>query len=362
MTQEEIRVGIVGADNKSSWAKYSHIPALDALSGVRLAAIATRRSESARDAAEAFGVDRWFSNPFDMIVDDGIDLVTVSVKVPLHRELVLAALNAGKAVYCEAPLGRSVSEAEEMVRAVQSHHTAIGLQGRLNPSVRRATELVSSGRIGRPLEAKIVSQTAGFGPQMSAQHDFFNKLSSGADLITISGGHALDIAEAILGPITHVVAGSEIRWPVVALIDTGEESKRETPDLLWVTGKTQCGAALTANVVGGVRPDDVLASFEVRGSKGWLRLSSNHPYGFQAGDLTLSSSVPFVEPDHPAVSRITIPSAINVGEVYAQLVRDLREGVYRTPDFEHALHNARLMQTVRNAAEQRAKVPCLDPK
>ena len=79
--------------------------------------------------AEAFAADRWFPDPFAMIRDEGFDLVTIAVKVPAHGELVPAALDAGKAVYCEAPLGRSVSEAEEMARAVRSNHTAIGLQG-----------------------------------------------------------------------------------------------------------------------------------------------------------------------------------------------------------------------------------------
>ena len=69
-----------------------------------------------------------------MIRDDRIDVITISVKVPAHRELVLAALDAGKPVYCEAPLGRTVAEAEEMASAVGSLHTAIGLQGRLNPA------------------------------------------------------------------------------------------------------------------------------------------------------------------------------------------------------------------------------------
>lgn len=64
-----------------------------------------------------------------------------------------AALDAGKAVYCEAPLGRTLAEADEMANLVGSRHTAIGLQGRLNPAVRRAGHLLSSGKIGRPLTA-----------------------------------------------------------------------------------------------------------------------------------------------------------------------------------------------------------------
>jgi predicted dehydrogenase len=124
LVQKEIRVGIIGADTKASWAKVSHVPAIKGLPGLKLAAVATRNEQSAREAAEAFGADRWFSDPFAMIHDDRIDLITVAVKVPAHRELVLVALGAGKAVYCEAPLGCSVPETEEMAHAVRAHHTA----------------------------------------------------------------------------------------------------------------------------------------------------------------------------------------------------------------------------------------------
>lgn len=175
MTQKEIRVGIVGANPDVSWAKLSHVPAIKGLPGVRLAAVATRNEQTARQAAEAFGADRWYSDPYAMIRDDQIDVVTIAVNVPAHRDLVLAALDADKAVYCEAPLGRTVSEAEEMARAVGSNHTANGLQGRFNPAVRRAAQLLSTGKIGRPLNARLVSTTVGFGPQIPSTHDLFNK-------------------------------------------------------------------------------------------------------------------------------------------------------------------------------------------
>jgi predicted dehydrogenase len=140
VTQKAIRVGIVGANAKSGWARVSHVPAIIGLPSLKLAAVATRKEQSAREAAEAFGAVRWFSDPLAMICDDLVDLVTIAVKVPAHRELVLAALNAGKVVYCEAPLGRTLAETEEMAHAAGSLHTAIGLQGRLNPAVRRAAQ------------------------------------------------------------------------------------------------------------------------------------------------------------------------------------------------------------------------------
>jgi predicted dehydrogenase len=352
VTQEQIRVGIVGADTRASWAKVSHVPAIKGLPGARLAAVATRSAQSAREAAEAFGADRWYSDPFAMIRDDRVDIVTIAVKVPAHRELVLMALAADKAVYCEAPLGCSVPETEEMARAVRSRHTAIGLQGRHNPAVRRAAELVSSGRIGRPLSARIVSPTSGFGAEMPVAHDIFNKRSSGANLLTITGGHTLDLVEAVLGPIVEVDARTEIRWPTVKLTETGAESLRETADYIGVLGKTRSGTPFSADIEAGVQPENLRFSFEVRGSDGWLRLTSHHAYGFQAGDLKLTSNVPFVEPDAAAVSGGTMATAINVGEVYAQLVRDLHEGTYRTPGFQHALHNARLIEAVMHSAKR----------
>jgi len=352
MTQKQIRVGIVGANAKKSWANVSHVPAINGLPGLRLAAVATRNEQSAREAAEAFGADRWFSNAFAMIRDERIDVITISVKVPEHRELVLAALNAGKAVYCEAPLGCTVAEAEEMASAAGSLHTAIGLQGRLNPAVRRAAQLLSSGKIGRPLNARIVSTTSGFGPEMPSWYDYFNKTSFGANLLTITTGHTLDVMEAVLGEIVEFDARTDILWPTVKLTDVGEESLRETPDHVGVLGKTHSGAVFTADINGGAAPEDTRFTFEIRGSEGWLSLISDHPYGFQAGDLKLTSNISFATPNEAAVSGGFMGATINVGEVYSHLVRDLHAGTYGTPGFEHALHNARLIEAVRNATER----------
>jgi predicted dehydrogenase len=215
MTQTQIiHVGIIGANAQKSWANVSHVPAINGLPGLRLAAVATRNEQSAREAAEAFGADHWFSDPLAMIRDDRIDVLTISVKVPAHRELVLAALDAGKAVYCEAPLGRTVAEAEEMVRAVGSVHTAIGLQGRLNPAVRRTAQLISSGKIGRPLNARIVSTNIGFGPELPSSYDYFNKTSSGANLLTINAGHTLDLVEAVLGRSSRLTPEPRFSGPL----------------------------------------------------------------------------------------------------------------------------------------------------
>jgi predicted dehydrogenase len=258
-------------------------------------------------------------------------------------------------VWKSGPLGRTVAEAEEMARAAGSLHTAISLQGRLNPSVRRAAQLISSGKIGRPLNARIVSTNIGFGPELPSSYYYFNKTSSGANLLTINGRHTLDVVEAVLGPIIEIDARTEILWPAVKLMDTGEESLRETADHFSVLGKTQSDVVFTAEIYGGVALQDTRSSFEIRGSEAWLSLTSDRPYGIHAGDPTLRSNIPFVMADEPAVSGGFMGTAINVGEVYAHLVRDLREGPSTTPGFDHALHSARLIDAIRSAAERGAR-------
>ncbi len=351
MGQRTYRVGIVGADAKASWASVSHVPAIQGLAELELAAVATRREESARQAAAAFDARRWFADPYAMIRDPGIDIVTIAVKVPDHRDLVLAALDAGKALYCEAPLGRSLQETTMLASAAGAGHAAIGLQGRLNPSVRRAAQMIAQGKIGKPLSARIVSTSSGFGPVTASSYLYFERASSGANLLTITAGHSLDLVEALLGAIIDVDARAETLWPTPLVADTGETTTREVADLVDVLGKTSSGAAFAAQVMGGVAPEDGRFEFEVRGADGWLKLTGGHPYGVQAGDLTLTSSAAFDAPDRPAVTGGLLGAALNVGEVYASLARDIEAGTHHTPGFDRASDNQRLTAAVARAAQ-----------
>ncbi|WP_349425976.1 Gfo/Idh/MocA family oxidoreductase [Microbacterium sp. LWS13-1.2] len=222
MSENPIRVGIIGADTAASWAGASHIPAIAAQPRFVLEAVATRREESAKRAAKVFGARRWFADPYALIADPDIDLVTVAVKVPAHRDLVMAALAAGKAVYSESPLGANLGETEEMAAAVGSQHTVIGLQGSLNPSVRRAVEIIAKGAIGCVLSARVHATTFGYGPESISAYDYFNKQEAGASFLTITTAHVLDVIETVLGQVTEVDARTERLWPQVVLTDSGE--------------------------------------------------------------------------------------------------------------------------------------------
>src|SRR6266571_8648638 len=101
---KRIRVGIIGANPDRGWAARAHIPALRSLpDDFEITALSTSRRESAAAASKLFGVPVAFDNHQELVNSGAVDVVAVTVKVPYHRELATAALDAGKAVYCEWP-------------------------------------------------------------------------------------------------------------------------------------------------------------------------------------------------------------------------------------------------------------------
>src|SRR5882762_842353 len=112
---KRIRVGIIGANPDRGWAAQAHIPALKSLpQDFEITALSTSRRESADAAGRRFGVPLAFDNHQDLVNSAAVDVVAVTVKVPYHLELATAALAAGKAVYCEWPLGNGLHEAETL--------------------------------------------------------------------------------------------------------------------------------------------------------------------------------------------------------------------------------------------------------
>src|SRR6266516_4937303 len=118
-----------------------------------------RRSRQPHDGpaapatGEVFGVSAVFSDHEQMVIQPDIDVVAVTVKVPRHRELVTAALAAGKAVYCEWPLGRDVDDARAMAELAAEHgvRTIVGLQARQAPAIKLVQDLLSDGYVGEVL-------------------------------------------------------------------------------------------------------------------------------------------------------------------------------------------------------------------
>ena len=142
---KRIRIGIIGANPDRGWAAQAHIPALRSLGDdFEITALSTTRRESADAASKLFGVPVAFDNHQDLVSNPAVDVVAVTVKVPYHLELATAALKAGKAVYCEWPLGNGLKEAETLAALAKKQGVVAvaGLQARSAPAVAYVRDLV----------------------------------------------------------------------------------------------------------------------------------------------------------------------------------------------------------------------------
>src|SRR4051794_26760638 len=245
----KIRVGIVGAtvtQGGSGWGANAHVPALHALPDYELKAVCTAHEETAKASAEAFGAELAFHDIEEMIAHPDVDLIVVVVRVPGHHALVMSALEAGKAVFCEWPLGATVAEAEDMATLARERSVAtiVGLQARSDPSIMYARELVHQGYIGEIVSASMRSVSQAI-PNRGEGRIWQGDKRNGANTLTIAGGHAIDALCFVLGEFTEVSARLATRIAEWHNTDTGETMKVDSPDWISVSGPLKSGAEVS---------------------------------------------------------------------------------------------------------------------
>src|SRR5438105_12877677 len=242
-------VGIIGVSPAWGWAATAHIPALRALPNYEIRALSARSAESARAVGQAFGVSAVFSDHQQLVIQPDIYVVAVTVKVAHHRELVSAALAAGKAVYCEWPLGRDLDDARAMatLAAEQGVRTVVGLQGRQAPATAFIKELLSDGYVGEVLSTTVVGVSVAGGGVVQANAYMLDE-TNGANALTIAVGHSLDTLNYVLGEFADLSALSALRRPLVTIDDNGEQMVKTAPDQIALIGTLTSGATASIHV------------------------------------------------------------------------------------------------------------------
>ncbi len=337
-----LKIAVVGANAQRGWARDAHIPALQQLEGVDLHAVSARTQAGAEEAAEAFSATLAFGDSLEMVRDSSIDVVAVTVKVPEHRAVVLAALEAGKHVYCEWPLGRDVAEAEDMAAAASGAHALIGLQALSAPAVMAATALVRSGALGRLMTLRVVSPTAGWGAEAPPAYAYLQDRDTGAGFEAIAGGHTLALIDAVVGPYREIDARATTQRPIVRISGGDETVARSCADHLAIIGLHASGCVSTTEVMSDAATTPFV--FELKGDAGWLRLTGGGPGGYQTGRLALESNVgPSVSDEANADLR---GGAVGLARAYARFFQDIRERTHTVPDFADALRLTRLLDAI----------------
>lgn len=357
-TQEKpIGVGIIGANPDRGWAKDAHIPALAALPQFRLAAVSTSRAESAALAGAHYGVPS-FHSAEALVACPDVDLVAVTVKVPQHRELVMAALNAGKNVYCEWPLGNGTAEARELADLAEARNVKAfaGLQGRFNPVVQEVIKLLRAGYVGQVLSTSIVGSGAAWGGMTHSTGTYLSDAANGATMLSIPIGHTLDAICQALGEFTPAHALTAIRRAAIPVADTGETITPTAPDQIAAIGAFADGVIGSIHYRGGVFPGTNLL-WEINGTQGDLRVSATTGH-LQMSPTRLHGAKGFapmeelpVSPEfRPVPDSLLDTPACNVALAYAQVAEALAGRTSAAPTFRDAVRRHEMLDRIEAAA------------
>src|SRR5438067_7473740 len=271
-----IRVGIIGANPERGWAAQAHIPALRSLpDDFEITALSTTRRASAEAAGTRFGVPVAFDNHHDLVNHPAVDVVAVTVKVPYHLELATAALDAGKAVYCEWPLGNGLQEAETLAALAKKQGVlaVVGLQARSAPSVAYVRDLIGQGYVGEVLSTTLVGSGMGWGPTVQPYNAYLNDKKNGATMLSSALGHAADALCHCLGEVRELSATMTLRRKSFTIAQTGESKPMTAADQVAVSGLLEGGAALSIHYRGGVSRGTNLL-WEINGTEGDLQLTA----------------------------------------------------------------------------------------
>src|SRR5438105_7794894 len=340
-------VGIVGVSPVRGWAATAHIPALRALPNYQIRALSAHNAEFARAAGEVCGVSAVFSDHEQLVVQPDIDVVAVTVKAPHHRALVSAALAAGKAVYCEWPLGRDLDDARAMaaLAAKQGVHTVVGLQARQAPAIEFVRQLLRDGYVGEVLSTTMVGLSIPGDVVVQANAYMLDK-TNGANLLTVPVGHSLDLLNYVLGEFAELSAVSDLRRPLITIKETGQRIVKTAADQIAVIGTLQSGATASIHVREAVA-GGIGFLWEINGTNGTLRITAAAA-GRRVFPLAVGGGPARSEPAElviptaltqkwPALAGLAGAPAFNVARAYAEFAADIDNKTPTVPDFAAAV-------------------------
>jgi predicted dehydrogenase len=356
-----IGVGIVGLSAGGGWAGRAHAPALAALDDYELRGVAGSSASSAEAAGEAFDVPLRFASARELAEHEAIDLVVVAVKVPHHLELVRAALEAGKMVYCEWPLGKSLTEAEELSNLARSRgvRAAVGLQARSSPTFRYVRDLVRGRYVGAVLSTSVIASGANWGATFRPGGEYMLDRANGATMLSVPFGHTVDVLTMVLGEFTELTATLGFRRSEARNQETGEVRAMSAEDQIAVIGTLESGAVASLHFRGGLcrgtnfhweingTDGDLMITLDfARPQFGPVRLLGAHGAETELHELKV--------PDHyvevPGMNGREDEPGYNIAHAYTQFHRDLTDGGRTVPDFEHAVTAHRLLDRIERAA------------
>ncbi|MCF5656102.1 Gfo/Idh/MocA family protein [Pseudomonas poae] len=174
---------------------------------LKLAALADADSERAARCAKAWGFAQAQGDWQALIDDPDVDVVAITTPNHLHYPMAMAAIAAGKAVYCEKPLAVSLEQADAMRRAAHAAGvvTRVGYNYQHNPMIGLARQMIANGDLGQ-----IISFQGEFSEDFMADPDspwsWRCEVEHAGGALADLGSHLLSMARYLIGDVVSVCA------------------------------------------------------------------------------------------------------------------------------------------------------------
>lgn len=278
MTKPKLRIGLIGTGfmGKAHVFGFASAPRVfDLPYDIDLHTVADITTESAERAAAAFGFAHATTDWRRMVDDPDIDVIDITAPNALHKEMALAAIAAGKHVYCEKPLAPLAKDAAEMATAAEAAgvKTQVGFNYLCNPMMGLAREMIQAGELGEIRGYRGIhceDYMADANGQFTFRHD-----PAGGGALADIGSHALATAEFLCGPITRVM-GDCVTMIAERPDGKGGTRKVEVDDVGRAFLRFENGAtgSIEGNWIATGRK--MQHDFEIYGTKGALAFSQEH--------------------------------------------------------------------------------------
>lgn len=317
-----LRVGFIGA----GWADRVQIPAF-AAGGLVPQAVASGRPENARRVAERHQLPQVFDDWRDLVEADTVDIVSIVTPPALHKEMAVAALEAGKHVICEKPTACNTAEAEAMLAAAQAAPEQLAIidhELRFNPQRRAMRRLFRQNYVGRAVWVDL-TWCAPFRLNPALPWNWWSDMDAGGGILNAVGSHLLDLARWMFGRIESLSAQLKTGPSYRTDPATGHERLVTADDLAHLTLRFANGLEgdIMASALAPGRPGMTITLY---GTDGALRLDEDDRLWGLRGDAFPDGEWEEIPVDDPVREQNVMPG----GNAFARSSVYLAQAVART--------------------------------
>ncbi len=352
MATRPLRIGIIGA---GGIVTSRHLPGFAKIEDCRVVAVHNRRRASGEAVAREWGIPHVVDSAEAVYGRPDVDAVLVGTWPYMHRDLTLRALEAGKHVFCQARMSRTLAEARDMQAAARARPDLVTMlcpAPHVDPGDRFVRSIIERGDLG---ELRLVRFHHLSEANLSAEAPFHWRMDrelSGHNVLTL--GMYAEILRRWVGPVRTVAATGAIFTRERRDPEAGAPREVKVPESVVVTGELASGAhyVWTFSGVAAVAPGDAV---ELYGTRGVLRYDVP-THAVSVGRVDPGRRVrPGQAASRQALEPVDIPAELR-GEwrVEADFVAAIREGKPVYPSFDDGVAYMEVVEAVaRSLAEER---------